>query len=162
MIRSVGKTSLILRFTDEAFKREYIATIGVNISEKIIHFNKLDQEILFVFWDIAGQSKFTIFRQKYYHGAAGFIIVCDISDRSSFETIPDWCSDIRKKNPNLPGIIVGNKKDLEEFRKVSFEELLELGKKLGLQVVEVSALTGENVVETFTSFGRNLLILDKN
>ena len=69
----VGKTSVILRFTDRAFKRTYLPTMGVNISEKIIsHENDIVEYIL---WDVAGQAKFQLMRKHFYEGADAQILV---------------------------------------------------------------------------------------
>ncbi len=123
---NVGKTLLVLRYTDNAFHQEYLATIGVNIASKKLMVDYKRKEFLITLWDIAGQNKFSFFRRSYFGGASGFILVYDISDKNSFNAIKDWHRDIRKFHPKIPGILVGNKKDLEDNRAVSFEELSDM------------------------------------
>ena len=139
----VGKTSIALQFTQKAFKREYLTTIGVNISNKRVHLDNINQYVMLNIWDIAGQTKFTHFHQLYYAGASGFILVVDLTDRASFDSIHIWYKDIKKFNSKVPGLLVGNKKDLTEERAISSEKLSQLGQKLNLEVIEVSALTGK-------------------
>lgn len=156
---NVGKTSIVLQFTNKAFKREYLATIGVNISNRLVHLEDLNQNLMLNLWDIAGQNKFNQFHQAYYSGASGFVLVVDLTDHQSLDSIRSWYKDIRKINSKIPGILVGNKKDLVELRTVSSEELSQLGQKLKLEVIEVSALTGENINEMLMSFGQSIYLL---
>ncbi|MFX0134225.1 MAG: Rab family GTPase [Candidatus Hodarchaeota archaeon] len=145
---SVGKTSIVLRFTDRAFRRTYIPTIGVNISEKIIQYK--NAKIEFVIWDIAGQSKFSIMRKHFYTGANIQFIVFDLTSPKSFENIPNWYNDIKKNLKNdMRAILIANKNDLTEMRKVNQNEIKKLANELNLEYIETSALTGENVDEAF-------------
>jgi len=148
---SVGKTSTVLRFTDNAFKRSYIPTIGVNISEKVIHYK--DASIKFVLWDIAGQSKFQKMRSYFYKGADGQLLVFDLTNPETFDNIAKWQIDIKNCiNSDLPGLILANKNDLVDQRKVDSNEIKNLANKLNLGYIETSALTGENVHEAFLTF----------
>ncbi|NVM04316.1 MAG: GTP-binding protein [Candidatus Helarchaeota archaeon] len=152
---SVGKTSIVLRFTDRAFRRTYIPTIGVNISEKIINYK--DAKIEFVIWDIAGQSKFSIMRKHFYTGANIQFLVFDLTSPKSFENILNWYKDIKKnlKN-NMRAILLANKNDLIERRKINQKEIKKLANELNLEYIETSALTGENVDQAFYKMGEIL------
>ncbi len=144
----VGKTSIVLRFTDKAFMKTYIPTIGVNISEKII--DTANTKVEFIIWDIAGRSKFNKMRKHYYHGADGVFFVFDLTDISSFNNIQDWVSDVTYYlGNNIKGILLGNKSDLVKQRKISDNQIMELIKKLNFQYIQTSALTGENIEESF-------------
>ena len=148
---SVGKTSTVLRFTDNAFKRSYIPTIGVNISEKAIQYK--DANIKFVLWDLAGQSKFQKMRTYFYKGADGQLLVFDLTNPETFENVAKWQADIKNcLNNDLPGLILGNKNDLVSQRKVNETEIKKLAEQLKLGYFETSALTGENVHEAFLKF----------
>ncbi|NVM31092.1 MAG: GTP-binding protein [Candidatus Helarchaeota archaeon] len=152
---SVGKTSTILRFTDNAFKRTYIPTIGVNLSEKFLEYE--DASIKFVIWDIAGQSKFEKMRSYFYKGADGLLLVFDLTAPESFKNIPHWYEDIKDYlKTNLRGLILGNKNDLIDQREVQKDQIEKLTKKLRLDYYETSALTGENVNESFTKMAELL------
>ena len=148
---NVGKTSTVLRFTDNAFKRSYIPTIGVNISEKTVQYK--DAQIKFVLWDIAGQEKFQKMRTYFYKGADGQLLVFDLTNPETFENVAKWQADIRNcLNNDLPGLILGNKNDLVDQRKVNENEIKKLAEQLKLGYFETSALTGDKVHEAFLKF----------
>ncbi|MHA1148839.1 MAG: Rab family GTPase [Promethearchaeota archaeon] len=152
----VGKTSLILRFTDNAFNRKYLPTLGVNVCEKNISID--DHNAQFLIWDIAGQLKFKKMRKHFYQGADGVVIVFDLAKRKSFENVKNWYEDIKNilSQREILGTLVGNKKDLTE-RVVSKEEAEVLAIELGVEYIETSAKTGENVQEIFKKMARLLL-----
>jgi len=145
---SVGKTSTILRFTDNAFRRTYIPTIGVNLSNKTIQYK--DFKVSFVLWDIAGQSKFQKMRSTFYRGADGLILVFDLTSLESFHNIPKWYKDVKNHlKKELPGLILGNKNDLVAQRQVEKIQGKNLAEELNLDYFETSALTGDNIHESF-------------
>ncbi|MFX1490617.1 MAG: Rab family GTPase, partial [Promethearchaeota archaeon] len=147
----VGKTSTILRFTENAFLRTYVATLGVSISEKVIKVN--NDLINLILWDIAGQSKFEIMRRHFYKGAEAVILIFDLTNRRSFDSISNWFRDIQKNiipyQEKFFGFILGNKEDLKAERKVSLEEARQVAESLHLEYLETSAKTGKNVEESF-------------
>ncbi|HMF34214.1 MAG TPA: GTP-binding protein [Candidatus Lokiarchaeia archaeon] len=148
---SVGKTSTVLRFSDNAFRRSYLPTTGVNISQKFIqHQAKVVQLTL---WDLAGQAKYQQFRHLFYQGAHGAILVYDLTDRQSFENIPKWHADLINNAGNesnkIRVILCGNKKDLVGQRSVPTEDGLELARALHVDFFETSALSGENIEQAF-------------
>ncbi|NVM02783.1 MAG: GTP-binding protein [Candidatus Helarchaeota archaeon] len=158
----VGKTSIILRFTDHAFKRTYISTIGVNITEKVINYKNANIEL--IIWDLAGQTKFQKMRKHFYKGADAQLLVFDLTSQKTFENIGKWNSDIKRflKNKKILGYILGNKSDLVDERKVSKKDGLKLGKKLVCDYIETSALNGVNVDEVFYKIGKILYELEEN
>lgn len=148
---SVGKTSTILRFTDKAFMRTYIPTLGVSISEKKIKLG--DEYVNLILWDIAGQSKFEVMRRHFYQGADAIILIFDLTNRKSFESILGWYNDIKKNldlyQKKLIGFILGNKEDLIDERVVPHDEAVKVAESLHIKIVETSALTGRNIEESF-------------
>ncbi|MEE9377759.1 MAG: Rab family GTPase [Candidatus Lokiarchaeia archaeon] len=156
---NVGKTSTILRFTDKAFIRTYIPTLGVSISEKDIKVNKYYANL--ILWDIAGQSKFEVMRRHFYNGAEGVILIFDLTNLKSFESISNWYNDIHKNvkilKEELIGFILGNKEDLINERKVPSENAKKIAKKFNLEYIETSALTGKNVEESFYKLAEALI-----
>ena len=156
---SVGKTSTILRFTDKAFMRTYIPTLGVAISEK--NFIVKKQYINLILWDIAGQTKFEVMRRHFYQGTEAVVLIFDLTNRKSFESILNWYKDIKKNvipyQGELVGFILGNKEDLFDERKVKFEEAMKLVDKFNLEYIETSALTGKNVEKSFLKLSEALL-----
>ncbi|MHA2186591.1 MAG: Rab family GTPase [Promethearchaeota archaeon] len=146
----VGKTSTILRLTENAFVRTYIPTLGVSVSERKVEIK--DKIVNLIFWDIAGQNKFALMRRHFYQGADGVILLFDITERQSFLNIQNWFNEITKHLINtskLVWILIGNKKDLLDERMVARDEAEELARSNNLTYVETSALTGNNVEESF-------------
>ncbi len=155
---NVGKTSLILRYTDNAFRRNYVPTLGVMVSDKI--FKIEDVVIQLTLWDIGGQQKFQTMRQQFYRGSDAVFLVFDLTRAETFKNIPKWFSDVveqlKDRGEELMGYIIGNKRDLTEERKITPENINKLADKLELGFIETSALLGENVDEAFSQIA-NLL-----
>ncbi len=157
---SVGKTSISLRYTESAFSRTYIPTLGVNVSEKKLIID--NTRIQLIFWDIAGQSKFGTLRKHFYAGSDGVILVFDLTNLDSINSINQWYKDIKKnigRESRLTGLIFGNKKDLIDNIKVPKENAISLANELKLDYFESSALTGENINEGFYKLAKDLLSL---
>ncbi|MFX0103287.1 MAG: Rab family GTPase [Candidatus Hodarchaeota archaeon] len=152
----VGKTSVILKFTDKAFRRTYIPTMGVNVSEKVVDFEK--ERVRFVIWDVAGQQKFQNLRKHFYSDASGIFLVCDLTRPETLEHLRDWHADIKNTlKRDLKGLILGNKKDLEGEVLINEKMLDNLGDELNLESLMTSALTGENINESFKKIGKMVL-----
>jgi small GTP-binding protein len=144
---AVGKTSLILRFTDNAFRQTYLPTIGTNLSDKVLKLG--NENIELVFWDIAGQSKFSKARKNFYKGAQGIIIVFDLTSHETFKNVKAWHDDVTSVLGSVPCYVIGNKLDMSEKRAVDDEEISNLAQELSCGVFLTSALTGEHVEESF-------------
>lgn len=154
----VGKTSTILRFTDNAFTRTYLPTLGVNISEKALKVNK--DLIQLVLWDIAGQSKFEKMRVHFYQGMEATLLIFDLTNKKSFKNIREWYKDIKNNSlqtRSLIGALIGNKSDLKDQREVSYEEASEFAEELNLSYLETSALTGENINQMFLEISKEII-----
>jgi small GTP-binding protein len=155
-----GKTSSILRFTQSAFRRTYIPTIGVNMTKKEVQVN--NKKINLVLWDLAGHIKFQVMRRHFYEGAKGIILLFDTTRRITFESIPQWYQDIKsgiKQHDKPPAYLCGNKIDLRTERQVSNEEAKEISKKLNMEYFETSALTGENIDQMYYSLAKKIVDL---
>lgn len=154
---SVGKTSSILRFTHNAFKRTYMPTIGVNITEKEILLN--GSMIKLVLWDIAGQQKFETMRSHFYQGAEGMLLIYDVTQFKTFNSIYSWHKDIQKniKREVHAGVVIANKCDLQDSREINRIDGKKLADELGLLYYETSALTGENINEAFHKIAEAIL-----
>jgi len=154
---SVGKSSLILRFTNNAFRRHYIPTLGVHVSDKIFKIN--ESYIQLVLWDIAGQQKFQTMRQQFYLGSDGLFLIFDLTKPNTLESISNWYFDIQnqlKDRPALTGFVLGNKKDLALGSDSISEKGSDLAGYLNLGYIETSALTGENVESAFYTIAETL------
>ena len=160
----VGKTSLIRQFVERKFSHDYRATIGLNIFAHQFDFqgNELNLQL----WDIGAQQYFKRFRRIYYNGAEAAFIVFDITNRESFEKVQGWCKELNEliDETDIPIILVGNKDDLAEQRVISTEEGKALAKSLsptGIEYIETSALTGNNVQNAFELIAYHYIIKSK-
>lgn len=146
----VGKSCLLIQFTDDRFENMHDITIGVEFGSKII--NIKNDIIKLQIWDTAGQESFRSITRSYYRGAVGAIIVFDITKRESFEHIQEWINDIYKySGTQTTSILVGNKNDLEDQRMVTKDEAHILAKENGLIYIETSAKNANNVKDIFIS-----------
>jgi small GTP-binding protein len=155
---SVGKTSTILRFTDNVFLRAYIPTMGLNITQKIFKVNNSAIEL--VMWDIGGQQKFELIRRQFYESSSAFILLFDLTSLKSFANIPNWYNDLRNFHEShyiLPGFLIGNKLDLVNQRIINKFDAIRMAKSLDLDYFETSALTGYNVELIFHEIASKLL-----
>jgi small GTP-binding protein len=149
----VGKTSMVLRYTEDSFKENYIMTIGSNFSTKSVdlpeypHYN-----IKLQIWDLAGQKHFSFVRPPFYRGATGIIYVFDLTRRSSFANLPNWRSEVEKVVAGRPSVLVGNKLDLanQGNREIGEQDGESLKNELqALSYFETSAKVGVNIEDVF-------------
>ena len=147
---AVGKTCILLRFTDNKFLKTHLTTIGIDYKSKVIKVNNFSVKLKI--WDTAGQERFRNITQQYYKGADGVLLVYDITERNSFEKVREWMKQIQQNtNKEKIGIIlVGNKCDLDE-RQVSLEEGQNLAREFGILFYEASAYKDININESFES-----------
>ncbi|MCD6483798.1 MAG: GTP-binding protein [Candidatus Odinarchaeota archaeon] len=144
---TVGKTSLILKFVEDRFANIYSPTMGVEISYQSVLLDNVPISLLL--WDIAGQDRFKLVRNHYYKNAAGAVIVFDVTNEDSFNHILDWYNELKTYVPSASYILVGNKIDLVDQRKISQRRVSLLLRRLGCKYIETSAKTGENVKKMF-------------
>jgi Ras-related protein Rab-8A len=151
----VGKTCLLLRFTDDSFTANHLTTIGIDFKIKII--NLEEKQIKLQIWDTAGQERFRTITKTYYKGAHGIILTYDVTDENSFKNIRNWVKQIEQNaQTNVCKVLVGNKCDRED-RKISYEEGAKLASEFKMQFFESSAKSNYNVNETFTYLTKEIL-----
>lgn len=145
----VGKSSILLRYSDNSFKEQFIYTIGVDFKVKTVVIN--GKVIKLQIWDTAGQERFRSFTTAYYRGANGIIMVYDITNRKSFESITNWLRDIERfaNNREVAVLLIGNKCDASDSRCVPTEEAQRLADDLGIIFLECSAKSGTNIDSAF-------------
>lgn len=154
---SVGKTSVINSFVLTKFIDDYRPTLGISITNQSFYINGIkNAKINFQIWDLAGQKFFRRIRKHYFKGAHAIFLMYDVTNRESFEHIDNWHADFSVEVPDIPCILVGNKVDLEDDRKVSFEEGKEKAKSLQMTFMETSAKTGLYVRDLFSLLGVGL------
>lgn len=144
----VGKSCLLHQFTENKFVPDSPHTIGVEFGTRIVEV--MGKKIKLQIWDTAGQERFRAVTRSYYRGAAGALLVYDITRRITYNHLTSWLTDARNlTNPNTVIMLIGNKKDLDAQRDVTYEEAAAFAKENGLIFIESSAKTGENVEEAF-------------
>ena len=131
-------------------------SIGVDFKLKNIEID--GTKIKLQIWDTAGQERFRTITTSYYKGAHAILIVFDITEKESFEHIKNWMQDIDKfAKLGVYRILVGNKCDLENQRRVSKEEAKELAEKYGIEYIETSAKETINIEPVFIDTTKYLL-----
>ena len=145
-ISSVGKTSFILRFTENSFQNLFYSTVGIDCKAKIIEIKNIKYKLLF--YDTAGQERYKSLAPNLIKKAHGIIIMYDITNKSSFDSIPDIIKNIKgEKGNDFPMILIGNKIDLEQDREIKKEEGKDLASKNGIEFFEISNKEGINIQE---------------
>jgi len=145
---SVGKSCLLLQFTDKRFKQSHDLTIGVEFGARTIPIDQ--QAVKLQIWDTAGQESFRSITRSYYRGSIGALLVYDVTKRATFENLQKWLEEMRENAySKMTIILVGNKVDLESEREVSTEEGTQFAKKNNLLFFETSAKTSLNVEKAF-------------
>jgi len=155
---AVGKTSLLTNFCGEKFNYEYIPTVGVNITKEPVTIKDdmgKDIKINLMIWDIAGQPQFYMLHRPYFNGADGMMLVYDLTRSSSFSNINNWFSTAVKYGlSGIPRLLIGNKIDLNEERKIILPMAEHLSEKIDAPFFETSALTGKNVKLIFEKMAK--------
>jgi small GTP-binding protein len=144
----VGKTTLVTQFVQNEFETDYKATIGAQIMKKELNFPEWKVNVKLTIWDLAGQAQFARVRQTYVAGAKSGFLVFDVTRRQSFDNIKNWLNEIRKVEPDVILMLIGNKIDLPN-RQVSLEEGKKLASEIGIPYFETSALNIDIVNEAF-------------
>jgi Ras-related protein Rab-1A len=151
---SVGKTSMILKYTDNKFPEAHIATIGVEYKTKSIYTDKY--KITLNIWDTSGQERFKSITKSFFRNTNGVLFVYDIANYKSFSNIKNWMKD-SEMSGKFESIICGNKVDLENNREVEFNTLKEYGLKQKIPVIETSAKTGVGINEAFKLIAEQII-----
>ena len=158
-----GKSSLILRYTDDTFNSSLVSSIGVDfkvkkkeLNGKIIKIQIVRQIYLkynfFILiynqWDTAGHEKFRAITTSYYRGANAIIIVFDLTEEKSFLHVTEWLKHIEKyAKENVLKFLVGNKLDLSDKRVIKKEDIEKYAEEHNLPYIETSANEGVNIAK---------------
>ena len=145
----VGKSSIVVRFSDNKFDDNIFSTIGIDFKTKFMKMG--DSLVKVLIWDTAGQEKFQNIAKNYYKGANGVLLVYDISSKKSFERVGYWLKEL-KENQRVDDLyicLVGNKNDLDNKRKITADEGMKYAKENNIYFAEVSAKTGKGIPELF-------------
>ena len=146
---TVGKTSILSRFTNGIFNSNYLATVGLDsfTKDEIID----DKTIRIKIWDTAGQERYKSLTKGFFRNAEGVMLVYDVTNSETYENLKFWLQSIKNNTSpdmgEIPIILIGNKIDCED-REVKVEEAENFWKEQGYPYFETSAKTGENIDNT--------------
>jgi len=148
---AVGKTTLIQKYTKKIYRDEYLPTLGVEITSKEADIETNDgiNHISLIFWDLSGQLQFSRVRTIFYSGVKAIIYMYDITNSKTFQNITYWVNEAQKNADNIMGILVGNKIDLKDDRKISTSAGSIKSLELNMPFFEISCKTHEGVNEMF-------------
>ncbi|KAF8949207.1 hypothetical protein BGZ47_008986 [Haplosporangium gracile] len=147
----VGKSNLLSRFTRGDFNLESKSTIGVDFGARTVQVED-GKMIKAQIWDTAGQERYRAITSAYYRGAVGALLLYDITQHGTYESVSRWLSEVREHaDPNIIVMMVGNKSDLRHLRSIHTEEAKGFAEENGLMFIETSALDATNVDIAFTN-----------
>lgn len=151
----VGKSCLLLRFSDDTYTNDYISTIGVDFKIKTVELD--GKTVKLQIWDTAGQERFRTITSSYYRGSHGIIIVYDVTDQESFNGVKMWLQEIdRYATSTVLKLLVGNKCDLADKRVVEYDVAKEFAEANNMPFLETSALNSTNVEEAFLTMAKQI------
>ena len=153
----VGKTCILFRFSDDAFNTTFISTIGIDFKIKTIELR--GKKIKLQIWDTAGQEKFRTIGTAYYRNTHGVILVYDVTSKESFLSMERWLQEIKKNcgNTTYKIVLVGNKDDNPNLKKISTDEASEFAKQMGIPLFETSAKENINIEELFYAIAKMMV-----
>ena len=145
---SVGKSSILLRYADNIFFENTESTIGVDLK---LRTHTIDEQLIKLFvWDTAGQDKFKTIVSAYYKGAKVIMFVFDVTDEKSLQDVNGWEDEAEQHTNDEPiKILIANKIDLAEKRKVTREQGMRFAEEHQMEYYEASAKRGTNIEGMF-------------
>jgi small GTP-binding protein len=153
-----GKSCILHYLLESRFKRNQNHTVGVEFGCK--HLEIAGKRIKLQIWDTAGQERFRSVTKSYYRGAAAAVLVYDITNTETFSKLTSWINDAKAlSSQDISMIVLGNKNDLAEARAVRFVDAAGFCTEQNLQLLETSAVTGENIEVAFSKVAK--IVLDK-
>ncbi len=146
----VGKSTSIHRFIEDKFRANYVPTLGVQISKKSFEIDGHSIEMMI--WDLAGQDRYLMIRQRFYEDTQGILMLYDITRKSSLDHIKRWYKEVTKHTGPIPIILIGNKIDLEDKREVYVDDVNRILEENNIEPklkIETSAKEGLKTEEAF-------------
>lgn len=167
---AVGKTSLIRRYVLDKFDDKYITTMGTKVTLKEVHLQFPEKntavELTLLIWDIVGQKKKLpsaivsyeryMPQKKYFRGANGALIVCDITRHETVDSLDEWVSSITREVGSVPMVFITNKIDLRKDITLDLNDVKSFANRFNSKVISTSAKTGENVESAFLELGTTM------
>ena len=156
---AVGKSCFLARYVENTFENVYMSTAGMDYKYKDVELGD-GKLIKLQIWDTAGQERYRTLTTNLYKGAVGIVLIYDITNKKTFENVRNWITSIEEEtSKKIILILVGNKADLKDERKVQKEEGEDIAKEFNLPFFESSAQSGLNVKSVFETLAK--LIVEK-
>ncbi|XP_019382298.1 PREDICTED: ras-related protein Rab-10-like [Gavialis gangeticus] len=155
---SVGKTSVLRAYAEPGPRpaASYLPTVGIDFKVKTITFD--DTTVKLQIWDTAGQEQFHTLSTSYFRGAQGFVLVYDITNSDSFQSITNWINEIHQKaDDEVEIILLGNKCDKETERVIPKQKGEKLAWEHGIPFFETSAKDNINIEDAFSLLAEEIL-----
>ena len=154
---SVGKTCFLMRYTDNTFQDIHMSTIGLDYKLKNVQLEN-GKMVKIQVWDTAGQDRFRSITKNYYKGAHGIILIYDVTEQKSFDNVKNWMAQIKEEvSDRVTIVLVGNKIDDEDNRKIATEQGESMAKEYGIMFFECSAKTGQHIDEIFNNLVKKVV-----
>jgi len=152
----VGKSCLLLRFSDNQFTSSFITTIGIDFKVKTMEID--GKRVKLTLWDTAGQERFRAISNAYYRGSDGVLLVYDVTDEHSFMNIRSWMNNIEQHaNDSISRVIIGNKCDMTEDRVIPTDRGKQIADEYNVPFYETSAKNNINVQKVFLDIARKII-----
>jgi len=152
---SVGKSSLMLRYTDDTFSPNMITTIGIDFKIRSVELD--GKRIKLQIWDTAGQEQYRVMTNAFYRGAMGIFLVYDVTNEASFRNIQSWMVNLEQHaSEGVLKMLMGNKCDIPDEREIDTARGQAWANQHGLKFFETSAKTGKGVDDAFLSIAREI------
>ncbi len=152
---SVGKTSLIIRYSTGTFREHYSPTLGVGFAYKKMDVD--EDSVNLQIWDLGSQDFLERTRANYYLGGQGVVFMYDVTSWESLNEVIEWKNEVDRNLEDYKAILVGNKTDLAMERVISTEEGQKIAAQLGIEHIEVSVRLDMNVNTAFEMLARSII-----
>ena len=151
-----ARSCLLLRYAYDSFSPTFITTIGIDFKIKTVHLG--GKKVKLQIWDTAGQEQFRTITRSYFRGAQGIVLVYDITDRRTFNSVRSWMAQITDHaDQQVNKVLVGNKSDNQSARQVSTQEGQALAAEYDVRFIEASAKADVNVTEAFQAIAQQVI-----
>ena len=153
---SVGKTLIIQKLKNSNFDGNTLATLGIDFQFHTI--TVLNKRVKLQIFDTAGQEKYKNIAASYYRGVTCIIICFDVTSEESFNHIKDWLNSIEHfAKKNVMKVLVGNKIDLNDERKITTETASNYADSINIKYYETSALKNIGIKELFENISETYM-----
>ncbi len=152
---SVGKTSMILRYSTGSFREHYSPTLGTGFAYKKLKLG--DDFATLQIWDMGSQDFLERVRANYYVGSHAVVFMFDVTSTESMDDVLKWKEEVDRHLSDYTSLLVGNKIDLVMDRTISEEDSKKMAEQLGMDYMETSVKLDKNVNEVFVRTTRNII-----